>query len=85
MLALYAGTPGQYWRTLEEVEAEGSNPVSRNAPSPWVHHLHLFHCPCSCMQLDSLQPVRQHACCVHFIVVVFQALPVSMVVVCGQA
>ncbi|KAL0024099.1 hypothetical protein WJX79_006862 [Trebouxia sp. C0005] len=29
------GTPG-YWRTLEEVEAEGSNPMSRNAPSPWV-------------------------------------------------
>jgi len=31
----YTGTPG-YWRTLEEVEAEGSNPMSRNAPSPWV-------------------------------------------------
>ncbi|KAL0017770.1 hypothetical protein WJX77_001053 [Trebouxia sp. C0004] len=29
------GSPG-YWRTLEEVEAEGSNPMSRNAPSPWV-------------------------------------------------
>ncbi|KAL3153612.1 hypothetical protein ABBQ32_013217 [Trebouxia sp. C0010 RCD-2024] len=31
-----SGTPGQYWRTLEEVEAEGSNLVGRDAPSPWV-------------------------------------------------
>ena len=36
-VSVHAGTPGQYWRTLEEVEAEGSNPVGRDAPSPWVH------------------------------------------------
>ena len=34
-LVVTSGTPG-YWRTLEEVEAEGSDPVGRNAPSPWV-------------------------------------------------
>ena len=66
----HAGTPGQYWRTLEEVEAEGSNTVSRNAPSPWVKpYLHLFPRPCSCMQLDS------------FKFVVLQALAVSVLAV----
>ena len=34
-LVVTSGTPG-YWRTLEEVEAEASDPVGRNAPSPWV-------------------------------------------------
>lgn len=35
ILVVTSGTPG-YWRTLEEVEAEASDPVGRNAPSPWV-------------------------------------------------
>lgn len=31
------GAPGQYWRTLEEVEAEGSRPFQGGAaPGPWV-------------------------------------------------
>ena len=53
---MHAGTPGQYWRTLEEVEAEGSNPVGRDAPSPWVHlSLHAFpRMLCSCPLFQQL-------------------------------
>ena len=53
-VGMHAGTPGQYWRTLEEVEAEGSNPVSRDAPSSWVRSL--LHHPASLFTDQHLVP-----------------------------